>query len=106
MEALKGGGLALPAEFSPVLLKGAGGTVLADGGHAHDDRGTRLDRLPSPAERRELGSCEAGLYRIELDRWQCFGVLNGEHRDRGLARAVDDGGKVKLPPFRIGHRPE
>src|SRR5271154_7590059 len=90
-----GDGVALPGEFVSVLLEGAGGAVLADGGHAHDDLGALPDRLPSTADGSEVGSGEAGLDRIELDVWQRLGVLDSEHRDGGLARAVDDGGVVK-----------
>src|ERR1700722_7666196 len=74
-----------PGEFARALLEGAGRAVLADGCHPHDDLYTLLHRLPGPAERSEVSSSEAGLDRIELDHWKCLCILNGEHRDGGLA---------------------
>src|SRR5271165_2077404 len=88
----------LPGEGAAVLLEGTGGAVPADGGHANDDLRPFLDRLPGPADGSEVGGSEAGLDGIELDVWQCLGVLDREHRDGGLARAVDDGGIVELAP--------
>ncbi len=38
--------------------------------------------------------------------WQRLGLLDREHRDSGLARAVDDGRVVELAPLGIGDGPE
>src|SRR6202034_2116038 len=51
----------LPVEFVLVLLKAAGGAVLADGRHADDDLCTLLDRLTGAAHRGEIGGGEAGF---------------------------------------------
>src|SRR5439155_20261570 len=85
-----------PLQRLTVLRKRTCGTMPADGCHAHDDLGALLDGLPSPAGGSEVSSGEAGLDRIELDLWQRLGVLDSEHRDGGLTRAVNDGGEVEL----------
>jgi hypothetical protein len=61
--------VSLPGEFALVLLECAGRAVLADGRHTHDHLGANLDRLSSSTEGCEVGSGEARLDRIELDRW-------------------------------------
>src|ERR1700722_2595989 len=94
-----------PAQLDLAFVEGPSGAVLADGGHAHNDLSAHFDRLPCPTEWREVGSGGGRPDRIEFNPGECFGVLNGEHRDGGLARPVDDGREVELPPLRIGHRP-
>src|SRR5438132_11888809 len=80
--------------------------AIADGCLAHDDLGALQGGLPSPAGGSKVSSGEAGLDRIELDLWQRLGVLDSEHRDGGLTRAVNDGGEVELASLRIGDGPE
>jgi hypothetical protein len=48
--------------------------MFADSCHAHDDLGALFDGLPGPTGGRQVSSGEAGLNRIELDRWR-LGVL-------------------------------
>ena len=59
-----------PAEFMIAFLEGAGGAVLVDAGHAHDDLCALFDRLPGTTEGSEVGRSEARLDRIEFDLWK------------------------------------
>jgi hypothetical protein len=48
--ASNGTGVASPAELTLAFLEGAGGAVLADGGHADDHLCAQFDRLAGPTE--------------------------------------------------------
>jgi hypothetical protein len=58
-----------------ILLEGAGGAVLADGRHAHDDLGAIFNLAPTREAGREVGGGEAGLDRVDLG--SLLGILSG-----------------------------
>ena len=89
----------LPAQLAVVFGERAGGPVLADRGHPDDVPGADLDRPAAGVlHSAELGRGVAGLDRIELHLWHGPRVLDREHRDGSLARAVDDGRDLRGRP--------
>src|SRR5580700_7460419 len=88
-----------PAQLAVVFGERATGPVFADRGHPDDVAGADLDRpavlVLHPAE---LGRGVTRLDRVELHLRYGPRVLDREHRDGRLARAVDDGRDLRGRP--------
>src|SRR6204780_1571736 len=96
-----------PAELAVVFLERPSGPVLADRGHPDDVPGADLDRPAAGVlHSAELGRGVAGLDRVELHLRHGPRVLDREHRDGRLARAVDDSRVLRGRPRRLVVGPE